>query len=103
MNTTIEKPYVVGIDIGGTNTVFGIVDARGTIIACAKALTAAGTTAIDVVVTHALFPRTVYDEMISSGIRSVRSTHSVPHITNAIALDHLLAASLRSEMAEASQ
>lgn len=26
------KPYVVGIDIGGTNTVFGIVDARGTII-----------------------------------------------------------------------
>jgi len=28
----MEKPYVVGIDIGGTNTVFGIVDARGTII-----------------------------------------------------------------------
>lgn len=27
------KPYVVGIDIGGTNTVFGIVDARGNIIA----------------------------------------------------------------------
>lgn len=33
MNTGMEKPYVVGIDIGGTNTVFGIVDARGTIIA----------------------------------------------------------------------
>ena len=28
----MSKPYVVGIDIGGTNTVFGIVDARGTII-----------------------------------------------------------------------
>lgn len=27
------KPYVVGIDIGGTNTVFGLVDARGTVIA----------------------------------------------------------------------
>ncbi len=27
------KPYVVGIDIGGTNTVFGIVDARGAVIA----------------------------------------------------------------------
>ena len=27
------KPYVVGIDIGGTNTVFGIVDARGVVIA----------------------------------------------------------------------
>ena len=33
MNTNMEKPYVVGIDIGGTNTVFGIVDARGTVIA----------------------------------------------------------------------
>ena len=80
-----------------------IVSSGGTIIACAKALTAAGATAIDVVVTHALFPRTVYDEMISAGIRSVRSTHSVPHITNAIALDNLFAASLRSELAEASQ
>lgn len=28
----MSKPYVVGIDIGGTNTVFGVVDARGTII-----------------------------------------------------------------------
>ena len=25
MNSNMEKPYVVGIDIGGTNTVFGIV------------------------------------------------------------------------------
>ena len=32
MNSNMEKPYVVGIDIGGTNTVFGIVDARGTIL-----------------------------------------------------------------------
>lgn len=27
------KPYVMGIDIGGTNTVFGIVDARGNVVA----------------------------------------------------------------------
>lgn len=27
------KPYVLGIDIGGTNTVFGIVDARGQVVA----------------------------------------------------------------------
>jgi glucokinase len=33
MNTNKEKAYVVGIDIGGTNTVFGIVDARGNILA----------------------------------------------------------------------
>lgn len=29
----MSKPYVLGIDIGGTNTVFGIVDARGVVIA----------------------------------------------------------------------
>jgi glucokinase len=33
MNQKKEKSYVVGIDIGGTNTVFGIVDARGNILA----------------------------------------------------------------------
>lgn len=32
MNSNMERPYVVGIDIGGTNSVFGIVDARGNII-----------------------------------------------------------------------
>ncbi len=34
------KPYVLGIDIGGTNTVFGIVDARGTVIASSSIKTA---------------------------------------------------------------
>ncbi len=29
----IEKSYVVGMDIGGTNTVFGIVDSRGNVLA----------------------------------------------------------------------
>ena len=33
MNANMEKPYAVGIDIGGTNTVFGIVDANGSILA----------------------------------------------------------------------
>jgi glucokinase len=28
----MEKPYVIGMDMGGTNTVFGIVDARGNVI-----------------------------------------------------------------------
>ncbi len=44
MNTNMEKPYVVGIDIGGTNTVFGIVDARGTIISSGSVKTQAYTT-----------------------------------------------------------
>ncbi len=29
----MSKPYVIGIDMGGTNTVFGIVDARGVVLA----------------------------------------------------------------------
>ena len=44
MNSNMEKPYVVGIDIGGTNSVFGIVDARGTIIASGSVKTQAYST-----------------------------------------------------------
>ena len=28
----MDKPYVIGIDVGGTNTVVGIVDKRGQIL-----------------------------------------------------------------------
>jgi glucokinase len=28
----MEKPYVIGMDMGGTNTVFGVVDSRGNVI-----------------------------------------------------------------------
>ena len=28
----MEKPYVLGIDMGGTGTKFGIVDARGNVL-----------------------------------------------------------------------
>lgn len=33
MAESMEKPYVVGMDIGGTNTVFGVVDSRGNVLA----------------------------------------------------------------------
>ncbi|MCH5347304.1 MAG: ROK family protein [Muribaculaceae bacterium] len=36
----MSKPYVIGIDIGGTNTVFGIVDARGVVLASSSIKTA---------------------------------------------------------------
>lgn len=36
----MSKPYVLGIDIGGTNTVFGIVDARGHVLASSSIKTA---------------------------------------------------------------
>lgn len=40
---TTNKPYVIGLDLGGTNSVFGIVDARGEI----KATTAIKTQGFD--------------------------------------------------------
>ena len=74
-----------------------IVSSGGTMIACAKALAAAGATAIDAVVIHALFPEELSREMLRSGIRSLRSTHSVPHPTTAIVLDDLFVDALKSE------
>lgn len=43
------KPYVIGVDLGGTNTVFGIVDAEGTIIEEASIKTGKFNTAADFV------------------------------------------------------
>lgn len=42
-NQTMQKPYVIGLDLGGTNSVFGIVDVRGEI----KATTAIKTGGYD--------------------------------------------------------
>jgi ribose-phosphate pyrophosphokinase len=75
-----------------------IVSSGGTMIACARALAAAGATTIDAVVTHALFPEQLCFELAFSGIRSIRSTHSVPHSTNAIVLDDLFVEALQGEM-----
>ncbi|MFO1109161.1 MAG: ribose-phosphate diphosphokinase [Bradyrhizobium sp.] len=75
-----------------------IVSSGGTLTSAAKTLRAAGASAIDAVVTHALFPPGMADEFARAGIRSMRSTSSVPHPTNAIPLDAVLAAALRSEL-----
>ncbi|MFB6462350.1 ribose-phosphate pyrophosphokinase [Bradyrhizobium tunisiense] len=75
-----------------------IVSSGTTLMATAKALTAMGATAVDAIVTHALFPAGMIAAFAEAGIRSVRSTDSVPHPTNAIALDEILAATLRSEL-----
>jgi ribose-phosphate pyrophosphokinase len=75
-----------------------IVSTGGTLIACAKSLHAAGCRGIDAVVTHALFSPDMLRSFIEAGIRSVKSTDSVPHPTNAIALDGVLADALRQEL-----
>jgi len=53
----MEKPYVIGMDMGGTNTVFGVVDARGNVLSKSAVKTS----------THQdihLYIQDVYDEMI---------------------------------------
>ncbi len=76
-----------------------LVSSGGTLIACAMALARGGVRSIDVLVTHALFPESAMADFAAAGIRSVRSTTSVPHPTNAIALDELIAAALAREVA----
>jgi ribose-phosphate pyrophosphokinase len=78
-----------------------IVSSGGTLIACAKVLATAGASAIDAIIIHALFNEGLVNKFTSSGIRSVRSTSSIPHSTNAIMLDSVLVAALRPELAGA--
>jgi ribose-phosphate pyrophosphokinase len=77
-----------------------IVSSGGTMIACANALCSAGAATIDAIVTHALFPAALCHDMAQADIRSIRSTHSVPHSTNAIILDDLYVSALRNEMTD---
>jgi len=53
----MEKPYVIGMDMGGTNTVFGVVDARGNVISKSAIKTGTHT---DV----NLYIQDLYDELI---------------------------------------
>lgn len=53
----MDKPYVIGIDMGGTNTVFGVVDARGNVLSRSAIKTGTHT---DV----NLYIQDLYDELI---------------------------------------
>ena len=63
------KPYVMGIDIGGTNTVFGIVDARGTVIASSSIKTQK----------HAKFEDYI-DELYTEAMRLIEANDAVGKI-----------------------
>jgi ribose-phosphate pyrophosphokinase len=75
-----------------------IVASGGTLIACAGALKAASAQTIDVIITHALYPPEMAAAFAAAGIRSVRSSFSVPHPTNDIRLDDILATALQREI-----
>ena len=60
----------------------------------AKQLAARGAASISALVTHALFVDDALDRLHAAGIDTICSTDSVPHATNGMALDGLLAAAL---------
>ena len=69
-NETI-KPYVIGLDLGGTNSVFGSVDARGNIKNTVTVKTGGFETAEDYVATCVAALRPMIDEL--GGIDTVKA------------------------------
>lgn len=66
----MDRPYVVGMDMGGTNTVFGIVDTRGNVITKSAVKTAAHSDIL-------LYVEELYKELMSlidnvGGISKIR-------------------------------
>jgi ribose-phosphate pyrophosphokinase len=66
-----------------------------TLAAAARALRARGARRVDAVVVHALFAHGALARLRGAGVRTVCSTDSVPHASNAIPLAGLLADALR--------
>jgi glucokinase len=63
----MEKPYSIGIDIGGTNTVFGIVDKRGHIINQGSIKTSTYTEINDYINNLAISVQEIIDQVGGSG------------------------------------
>lgn len=97
-SVAIDFADQVAVDGQPALLVDDIVSSGGTLMICARTLRAAGATAIDAVITHALFRPDMAEEFARAGIRSIRSTSSVTHPTNAIPLDRVLGDALRNEL-----
>lgn len=68
---TVIKPYVIGLDLGGTNSVFGIVDSRGDIKATTAIKTQAYHNADDYVCAAVEALQVIIDQM--GGIELIKS------------------------------
>lgn len=86
------KPYVLGIDMGGTNTVFGIVDARGIVIASSSIKTARHTVFDEYVddlyaeVMHLLEANDAIDKIHGIGIGAPNANYYTGEITDGVNL-----------------
>lgn len=85
----MNKPYVLGIDIGGTNTVFGIVDARGKVLAASSIKTKKHSNFDDYVaelhgeVMHLLDANDATDKIQGIGIGAPNANYYTGEILNA--------------------
>jgi len=74
-----------------------VVSTGHTLAEAARQLSAAGAASIAVLVSHALFVEDALERMCAAGIGDVCSTDSIPHPSNGVRLDGLLAEALREE------
>ena len=103
----MTKPYVMGIDIGGTNTVFGIVDARGHVVASGSIKTRKHTNFDDYVqelhteATRLIEANDAVDKIQGIGIGAPNGNYYTGEILNAPNLPWGQQVPLAEKMAEA--
>lgn len=73
-----------------------VISTGNTVAQTAIQLYAAGATQVDVLVTHALFSKTAMDTLKKAKIKNIYSSDSIPHETNCISLNNLLAKNIKN-------
>lgn len=93
---TIELPpgSYEGVDVV---LIDDVASSGRTLAQAAQALSSAGATRVDVLVTHALFAGDSEDIMHATGIANIWSSNSITHASNAFSVAPALAAALRDQ------
>lgn len=73
-----------------------IISTGHTVAETATKLYSLGAQQVDVIVTHALFTKEATDILNQAKIKNIWSSDSIPHITNKISLNNLLASNIKS-------
>lgn len=73
-----------------------VISTGNTVAQTAIQLYAAGAAQVDVLVTHALFSKTAMDTLKKAKIKNIYSSDSIPHETNCISLNKLLAKKIKN-------
>jgi ribose-phosphate pyrophosphokinase len=87
------------LDVSGRDVVLvdDVASTGHSLAAAARQLRERGSRSIGVAVTHALFVGDALDLLRDAGVDHIASTDSVPHASNALSLDALLAAALQED------